>query len=291
MELEKPDPAAPAAMVGAVTVTAVLWLGGLELPLVPTLPAFGGVFWLACRQKRWLWRSLERGERMVLPLTPAVGFAGLVGLNRLTGLAVPPTPGGLLTVFSLLLGGAWLAHRIRVQHLLERTETQTHLLTWEGAQPPRDQLLTFAGTVGGSVLGIVFVQSVVEGRPSVLLSVETYAPTLIGSFTGVGIAAVFTSRARFDYETTYTAFDEGLLIERLRFVPADRIRGYERTDSGLVIETETRLDGLLGTRLFGTRKIRLSDIDDVEAICRVLDQYQSVGSASPHDGPDQTRAV
>lgn len=290
MELGKPDPATPAALVGAVSATALVWLTGLQTPLIPTLPVFAGVFWLACRQQRWLWRPPGRVGRVAVPLTPALGFAGLVGLNRLTGLAVPPAPGGLLTVVTLFLAGAWLAHRIRVQHLLERTETQAHLLTWEGAQPARTQFLTFAGSVFGTVLGIVFVQSVEEG-PSVLLSVETYAPTIVGSFLGIGIAAVVGSRASFDYAITYTAFEKGLLIEKLRFVPAEEIRGYERRDSELVIETETRLDSLLGTRLFGTRKVGLSDIDDVEAVCRVLDQYQSVGGATPRDGPDHTPAA
>lgn len=283
MELEKPDPAAPAALVLSVAVTALGMIFG-PVPILPVVPALAGVFWLALSDRRWIWRQFGRVTRLVVPLVPALAFSSLFVYNRVSTAGGPAVPGGFVTQFVLFVSGLWLVARIRSQQILEQRDRQTFLLAWEGRKPVRSRLVSLGGKLVASGCGVALVQLYTGELPSL----GSVAPAVIGTAIGAGIGTTIATSADQNW-TTYTAYEDGLLIDRSRFVPASEIRGFERTESTLVIETKSRLDTVLRTRRFGAHKIRLDDIDSTE-VCRILDQYQTTASAGRQTGPNQTPA-
>lgn len=247
-----------------------------------------GLFWFALKERSWLWQRLGPVTRVVVPLAPALVFGSLFAVNQATARPVPTASGGGLTPVALLLSGLWLTARIRSQHVVERAAQQTPLLAWTGSPPFRTRLTQRLSPLVGS-MAVIPILKFFEGDTTGLLSLETYLPTLIGGLLGAGLVATIAAPAfREESVTTYTAFEHGLLIETIRFVPASDITGYELTDSTLVIETESRLDTLLGTTRFGARMVRLKDLENPTEVCRILDQYQVVGESTYQSGPDRT---
>ncbi|MFB6178431.1 MAG: hypothetical protein ABEI77_01750 [Halorientalis sp.] len=270
IETCKTDPGVPGAILGASTcVLGLVWLG-VPVPIWPAIVVVSVVLWPCCHGREDLWQVLSGSG-----LTPALAFApgavfGLVyAVSFVAVISLSAPPGGWLAPVGLFGLGFWLSQRANQWYVAQLVEDQSPLVTWQARKYRDRRQIAFA-------VGVVFVAVTLseyyQTAPTLLTlngAALIYAVTnalfiLIGGVIGTVIGRGFRLRRR---KKTFTAYENGIQINSAGFLHRDELVGYDITDTEVVLQTD---------RLYGKRRLRLSDIENLSQVRETLERRYSV---------------
>jgi hypothetical protein len=196
---------------------------------------------------------------------------GLYVLKRVTAVTVGSIPGGLWSIAGLAILGLWLAATSTSRYIDAQAADVRHLVTWRARPSRKAKVRRTVGTIITVLCVSTLIEYMQQGSPLL----EPAVPALIeaaklGFAHAVGflIGTALVGTA-WDQTSTFTAFETGLQIDDYTFVEPTEIRGYELTDTELIIDAE---------QWHRSKRLRRSDIDDVGAVCDVLDRYEFEGT-------------